>query len=100
MTVTYCPYTSRIKKMRYLFMAEHMPEQLQELRKQGMRAMDAYMNEVQAEYGRTMTQYIQDWTKTHEHLKKPDDWEPWFRGLKMAELMAEEVAIREVVEAL
>lgn len=81
-------------------MAEHMPEQLQELRKQGMRAMDAYMNEVQAEYGRTMTRYIQDWTRTHEHLKKPDDWEPWFRGLNMAEHQAEEVAIREVVEAL
>ena len=38
--ITHCPYTG-IKKMRYLFMAEHMPEQLKELQRQGMPAMDA-----------------------------------------------------------
>ena len=40
MTVKYCPYQG-IKKMRYLFMAEHLPEQLKELKRQGMPALDA-----------------------------------------------------------
>ena len=44
--ITHCPYTG-IKKMRYLFMAEHMPEQLKELKRQGMPALDAYMDQVQ-----------------------------------------------------
>ena len=50
MTVKYCPYQG-IKKMRYLFMAEHLPEQLKELKRQGMPALDAYMDQVQKDYG-------------------------------------------------
>ena len=73
MTVRYCPYQG-VKKMRYLFMAEHLPEQLRELKRQGMPA--------------------------HQHLKQPGNWDPWFKGLKMAEHQAEEIAIRNVVEAL
>ena len=97
--ITHCPYTG-IKKMRYLFMAEHMPEQLKELQRQGMPAMDAYMDEMMKRFGRVRTEYINHWDKTHQHLKKPGNWDPWFKGLKMAELESEEVAIREVVEAL
>ena len=99
MTVTYCPYKG-IKKMRYLFMAEHMPEQLKELRKQGMPAMDAYMDQVEKDYGRTITEYVNHWDRTHQHLKKDGEWDPWLKGLKMAQLNAQEVALREVIEAL
>ena len=28
------------------------------------------------------------------------NWDPWFKGLKMAEHQAEEIAIRNVIEAL
>ena len=70
MTVTYCPYQG-IKKMRYLFMAEHLPEQLKELKRQGMPALDAYMDQVQKDYGRTITEYVNHWDKTHQHLKQP-----------------------------
>lgn len=97
--ITHCPYTG-IKKMRYLFMAEHMPEQLKELQRQGMPAMDAYMDEMMKRFGRVRTEYINHWDKTHQHLKKPGNWDPWLKGLKMAELESEEAAIREVVEAL
>mgnify|MGYP003376624258 CR=1 FL=1 len=90
MTVKYCPYQG-IKKMRYLFMAEHLPEQLKELKRQGMPALD---------YGRTITEYVNHWDKTHQHLKQPGNWDPWFKGLKMAEHQAEEIAIRNVIEAL
>lgn len=99
MTVKYCPYQG-VKKMRYLFMAEHLPEQLRELKRQGMPALDAYMDQVQKDYGRTITEYVNHWGKTHQHLKQPDNWDPWFKGLKMAEHQAEEIAIRNVVEAL
>lgn len=97
--ITHCPYTG-IKKMRYLFMAEHMPEQLKELKRQGMPALDAYMDQVQKDYGRTITEYVNHWDKTHQHLKKPGNWDPWLKGLKMAEHQAEEIAIRNVIEAL
>ena len=83
MTVKYCPYQG-IKKMRYLFMAEHLPEQLKELKRQGMPALE----------------YVNHWDKTHQHLKQPGNWDPWFKGLKMAEHQAEEIAIRNVIEAL
>ena len=36
----------------------------------------------------------------HQHLKKPGNWDPWLKGLKMAEHQAEEIAIRNVIEAL
>ena len=97
--ITHCPYTG-IKKMRYLFMAEHMPEQLKELKRQGMPALDAYMDQVQKDYGRTITEYVNHWDKTHQPLKKPGNWDPWLKGLKMAEHQAEEIAIRNVIEAL
>lgn len=86
--------------MRYLFMAEHMPEQLRELKKQGMPALDAYMDGVQEDYNRTVSRYLQNWFRTHEHLKESGDWEAWLNGQNMAELMADEIAVREVVEAL
>ena len=65
-----------------------------------MPAMDAYMDEMMKRFGRVRTEYINHWDKTHQHLKKPGNWDPWLKGLKMAELESEEVAIREVVEAL
>ena len=99
MTVRYCPYQG-VKKMRYLFMAEHMPEQLKELQRQGMPAMDAYMDEMMKRFGRVRTEYINHWDKTHQHLKKPGNGDPGLKGLKMAELVSEEGAIREVGEAL
>ena len=37
--ITHCPYTG-IKKMRYLFMAEHMPEQLKVFRIAGIFVAD------------------------------------------------------------
>ena len=66
-------------------MAEHLPEQLKELKRQGMPALDAYMDQVQKDYGRTITEYVNHWDKTHQHLKQPGNWDPWFKGLKMAE---------------
>lgn len=101
MTVTYCPYQG-IKKMRYLFMAEHLPEQLKELKRQGMPALDAYMDQVQKDYGRTITEYVNHWDKTHQHLKPQAAGQlgSVFKGLKMAEHQAEEIAIRNVIEAL
>ena len=67
---------------------------------QGMPALDAYMDQVQKDYGRTITEYVNHWDKTHQHLKKPGNWDPWLKGLKMAEHQAEEIAIRNVIEAL
>lgn len=96
---THCPYKG-IKRMRYLFMEENLPEQLRELRSQGMPAMDRYMDQVQKEYGRTITEYVNHWDRTHQHLKRPGDWDPWLKGLRTAEHQAEEIAIRDVIEAL
>ena len=64
------------------------------------RRWTAYMDQVQKDYGRTITEYVNHWGKTHQHLKQPGNWDPWFKGLKMAEHQAEEIAIRNVVEAL
>ena len=99
MTVRYCPYQG-VKKMRYLFMAEHLPEQLRELKRQGMPALDAYMDQVQKDYGRTITEYVNHWGKTHQHLKQPGNWDPWFKGLKMAFHRQEVRSLYVEVEAL
>ena len=88
MNITHCPCTG-IKKMRYLFMAEHMPEPAQGAQEGRMPALDAYMDQVQKDYGRTITEYVNHWDKTHQHLKKPGTGSVWSRDLKMAEHQAE-----------
>lgn len=95
----YCPYISPAKRMRWEFMQENMPEELEELYRQGPKAMDAYMNEMLARYAKVQADYIINWDKTHEHLKKPGDWNEFLRGHAMAEQVADEIARREVIEA-
>ena len=36
-------------------------EVLKELKRQGMPALDAYMDQVQKDYGRTITEYVNHW---------------------------------------
>lgn len=99
MTVRYCPYQG-VKKMRYLFMAEHCRNSSGSSRGRGCRRWTPTWTRSRKDYGRTITEYVNHWGKTHQHLKQPGNWDPWFKGLKMAEHQAEEIAIRNVVEAL
>ena len=40
----------------------------------GDAGVGRYMDQVQKDYGRTITEYVNHWDKTHQHLKKPGNW--------------------------